>query len=445
MSCCNYCYSATCYGDCEGVKLSTFGNVSSLAMADRIPVIRGSGGSTSNYNATIEQIVNYISQQADLNKIGLVFVQDASDFPAAVSGVRTLAANTAYFITTEIDLNGDRLVCGANTMLFGSTSEVSILKSTGLLSALITSAYTLPMQNLTITADLAIALDGDGTGALDWLGVNFVDCAVVGTVKDYANFIANNCAFLNSGAITFDGTIGTIGVFSALFNTAAASTSIEVLSTCTVTRRIRIIYSSFITAAGETSIDVDVAATIPTESYILDTVNFSGGGTYLAGVAVSSNKTLFVNCVGIDNTAVNGQLYMNNNATATTISNTTNFFKVAGTTTASADNAKYSHSNNRLTCDAVVVRKYLVMATLSFTSGANNVCQFGFYDSTLGAVRTPSQTKATANAAGRAESVALMCVIEHSSGDYIEVHCKNTSAATNITVDEMNLVITEIN
>ena len=165
---------------------------------------------------------------------------------------------------------------------------------------------------------------------------------------------------------------------------------------------------------------------------------------HLAGVGVGSNDALFINCTNIANSAANGQLYMQGNTTATTISNTTSYFKVAGTTTASADNSKFTHANNRLTCDAVVSRKYLIQCFLSFSSGNNNICEFGFYDSQLAAVRTPSKTKSTANASGRAENLGFACVVTMVTGNYLEIHARNTSAATNITVDAMNFIITEI-
>ena len=380
------------------------------------------------------------------NGYNITFVSNKSDFPMSVGGVRTLEDNVTYFITDVVDLEGDRLVCGVNTTIIGGSSENCRLKSTGLIgTALITSNYSLPIRNITIEADVALNLDGDGvTTALDWFGVNFTDCNTVGTIKDYSNFIMADSAFLNSGGLTFDGTIGTIGASQCLFDINGANTGIIIPSTCTITRRFRIIYSSFIVTAGQTGINVDPLATIPTESYILDTVNFGGGGTYLAGVDHTSNDALFTSCTNITNTAVNGQLYMQGNATATTVSDTVTFVKVAGTTTASADNAKFSHSNNRLTCDAIISRKYLVQCTLSFSSGNANVCEFGFYDSQLLTVRTPSRTKSTANASGRAENVVFSCVLNMKAGDYLEIHARNTSAATNITVDQMNFVITEI-
>jgi len=375
----------------------------------------------------------------------IVFVAVKSDFPTPSAGVITLANNTTYFITGTVDLTGDRLVCGVNTNIIGGSSENCRIKSTGLVLALVTSVYSLPIRNITIEASLALNLDGDGTTtALDWFGVNFTDCAVIGTVKDYTNFVMSDCAFLNSGGMTIDGTIGSVAFGTCLFNCNTANTVFILPATLTITRRFRVIYSSFVVLSGETGINVNASATIPTESYILDTVNFSGGGTYLTGVTNTSNKALFINCVGITNTAVNGQLYMQANATATTISATNTFYKVAGTTSASADNSKFSHSNNRLTCDAVISRKYLIQANLSFTCTATNVCEFGFYDSVLATVRTPSKTKSTANSAGKAENISFACVVTMGLNDYIEIHASNTSATNNITVDQLNFIITEI-
>jgi len=365
-------------------------DVTSLDNTDGLYVENSSGNAEK---ISVSDFITYLntSLAPPVAVSNLVFVTQKSDLPTPSAGVITLAAGVTYFFTDEVDLTGDRLVCGQNTTILGGSSE---------------------------------------------------NC--IGTIKDYTNFIMQDSAFLNSGGMTLDGTIGTVGFTQCLFDNYSATTAIIIASTCTISRRFRIIYSSFVTLSGETSINVSASATISNERYILDTVNFSGGGTYISGVDQTSNKSLFINCVGITNTAVNGQLYMQGNTTATTISNTTDFFKVSGTTTASADNSKYTHSNNRLTNDAAISRKYLIQCVLSFTASANDICEFGFYDSKLAAVRTPSRTKATSNASGRAENVSFSCVVSHILGDYLEIHCRNTSGARNITVDQMNFIITEI-
>jgi hypothetical protein len=371
------------------------------------------------------------------------------NLPASVGGVVTLLAGKTYLLSEPIDLLGDRIVAGGVCNLFGTSSETASITSTGLGVGvpLLTSDFTIVLESITIkNVDTAIAIDGNvNLVALDWRNVNFENVPNVGVINTCDNFIFDTSAFLGAQGLTFTGTIGTVAMNNSLFRgLGSAGKIIELDASCTITRRFRIIYSSVVAFGSTVGIDVNTSTTIPVEAYILDTVNFSGGSSYLSGVDNTNNKALFVNCVGITNTAVNGQLFMQNNATATTISNTSDFFKIEGTTTASPDNAKFTHSDNRLTCDAVIQRKYLIQCTLSFAAGATNVCEFGFYDSQLVAVRTPSRTKATANAGGRAENVNFVCVVSMKQGDFLEVWAKNTSATTNITVDQLNFVITEI-
>jgi hypothetical protein len=371
------------------------------------------------------------------------------NLPASVGGVVTLLAGKTYLLSEPIDLLGDRIVAGGVCNLIGTSSETASITSTGLGVGvpLLTSDFTIVLESITIkNVDTAIAIDGNvNLVALDWRNVNFENVPNVGVINTCDNFIFDTSAFLGAQGLRFTGTIGTVAMNNSLFRgLGSAGKIIELDASCTITRRFRIIYSSVVAFGSTVGIDVNTSATIPIEAYILDTVNFSGGSSYLSGVDNTNNKALFVNCVGITNTAVNGQLFMQNNATATTISNTSDFFKIEGTTTASPDNAKFTHSDNRLTCDAVIQRKYLIQCTLSFAAGATNVCEFGFYDSQLVAVRTPSRTKATANAGGRAENVNFVCVVSMKQGDFLEVWAKNTSATTNITVDQLNFVITEI-
>jgi hypothetical protein len=376
---------------------------------------------------------------------GVYWIRQKSDFPNSISGIITLEDEMTYNIIGTIDLLGDRLVCGENTVILGTSSENSRLKSTGLTSALITSNYSLPIRNITIEADLALDLNGDSTTtALDWTGVNFTDCAIIGNISNYTNVIFQDCAFLNSGGLTLDGTIGTFGASSCLFNCNSGNTVFILPSTLTITRRVRIVYSSFVVISGETGMNVNVSATIPTEMFILDSVNFSGGGTYLVGVTYTSNTALFVNCVGITNTSASGQLTMQSNATATTVLSTNTFYKIAGTTTAAAANIKFNHANNRLTYTGVIPRRFHISTVLSFTSGNNNVCEFGFYDSVLGSVQTNSKVKTTANTAGRAENITLITVLDMVQNEYIEIHCANTTATNNITVEDLNFVILEV-
>jgi len=399
-----------------------------------------------NYTRYDDTIVELFPTSTGLAGNEFVFVFSKLDLPTPVSGVITLVNNYTYFITKTIDLTGDRIVAGVNSVIIGGSSENCILKSTGLSSstALITSVYSLPIRNITITHGTALNLDGDGTTtALDWFGVNFTDCATVGIIKDYTNFVMSDSAFLNSGNLTFDGTIGTIGMSNCLFDCSSGSTALILPSTLTVSRRFRIIYSSFVVLSGETGISVDASTTISSERYILDTVNFSGGGTYTSGVTYTDNKSLFVNCVGITNTSTKGFMYMLNNTTDTTIgvANVNTWVKATGTTT-SGTNSKFTHTTNKLTYNGAFTNSFLVTVNATVRSGGTNqlisigVAKNGTtFAESEGIIRT---TTANVEHGGSTQAV-----VEMVANDYVELYVRNTSS-TDIRVTDFNFNIVKI-
>lgn len=430
--------------------ISVFDNANTQIVPENI-TINSANQLTVTFSTAIQGFVRVAGGSISGDSFdNIVFASTADDLPAAITGVRTLAAGVTYFITDHIDLAGDRLVGSANTTIIGGSSENCSLTSTGLGTgvALFTTAWTTPIRHITFKdVDTAIDISGatNAPVALDWTGVNFLNVPNVGTIDTCDNFIYSKGALLNSQGLVFDGTVGTIGIDNSIFvGDGSAGSLIEIAPTATVTRRFRTIYCSVVAFALTTGIDVDALATIPVEGFILDTVNFSGGGTYLPDVDHTSNSSRFENCKGVTNTSVNGQMYMQGNSTVTTISATSTFYKVAGTTSASADNAKFTHTSNRLTCDATVPRKFMLTAHLSFTAGNNQDVEFGFYDSTLGAVRTPSRTVTTTDGAGAAQNVGFSCVTTMEDADYVEIHCANNTSTTNVTVTNMNVLITEV-
>jgi hypothetical protein len=399
-----------------------------------------------NYTRYDSTIVELFPTSTGLAGNEFVFVFSKLDLPTAVSGVITLANNYTYFITKTIDLTGDRIVAGVNSVIIGGSSENCILKSTGLSSstALITSVYSLPIRNITITHGTALNLDGDGsTTALDWFGVNFTDCATVGTIKDYTNFVMSDSAFLNSGNLTFDGTIGTIGMSNCLFDCATTSTALILPSTLTVTRRFRIIYSSFVVLSGETGINVNASATISSERYILDTVNFSGGGTYISGVTYTDNKALFVNCVGLTNTSTKGFMYMLNNTTDTAIgvSNVNVWVKASGTTT-SGTNSKFTHTTNRLTYNGAFTNSFLVTLNATVRSaGTNQSISIGVAKN--GTIITESEGIVRTATSNVEHGGSTQAVLEMAANDYVELFVRNTSS-TDIRVTDFNFNVVKI-
>ena len=417
--------------------------VDTLDTGDKVNIVysENAGGVLDYY--TKSQIDAFNFEQDHVN---FVEVNDLTDLPSEVSGVITLAAGYTYLFLKHIDLLGFRLVCGQDTVIVGWSSENCSITSTGLSAstALITSTYSLPIRNISFTHALVFDLQGDGTTtALDWFGVNLLNCASGGTIKNYTNFVAGDSALLNSGGFTFDGTIGTIAFSNCLFDVASTKTAITILSTCTISRRLRVIYSSFVVLSGETGINFSTSASVGDEKYILDTCNFSGGGTYTTGVTYTENKALFVSCVGITNTSTKGFMYMLNNNTDTTIGagNANVWLKATGTTTAGT-NSKFTHTTNRLTYNGAFVSSFLVTLNATVRSGGTNQ-NISIGVAKNGTIISESEGIIRTGTSNVEHGGSTQAVLEMASNDYIELFVRNTST-TNIRVTDFNFNVIKI-
>ena len=418
--------------------------IDTLDSGDKVNIVYSetAGGVLDYYTKSQIDAFNFEESQANFIKVNAL-----TDLPTAISGVINLVDGYTYLFLKHLDLLGSRIVCGQDTVIVGWSSENCSITSTGLSGsvALITSVYSLPIRSISFTHDLVFDLQGDGTTtALDWIGVNLLNCASGGTIKNYTNFVAGDSALLNSGGFIFDGTIGTIALSNCLFDLAPTKTAINVLSTCTISRRLRIIYSSFVVLSGETGVNLNTSATIGDERYILDAVNFSGGGTYITGVNATSNKALFYNCIGITNTSTKGLIYMINNATDTTIG-TTNvnvWVKAAGTTTSGSLSKFTSPSNNRLTYTGAFSQSFMIQVNASVrSSGTNQIISIGVAKN--GTILAETEMTIRTSISNQEYPGSTLAVIDMVATDYIELFVKNTGSAE-VRVSDFNMNIVKI-
>lgn len=373
----------------------------------------------------------------------IIFINAKSQLPAPVGGVITLQAGRAYYFLGEIDLTGDRLVCDGVLAIQGSSSETSKIISTGLTlgTALLTSAYTLPMRHITFSAATILDLDATAnpTSAIDWYGVNFADSADIGLVKNYSNFVVGSIAVLNAYGLVFDGTIGTIAFSDSIFVGQSSGTIVTLADTLVVTRRFRVKYSAFIATGTTTALDVSVLATIPAEGYILDTCNFSGGGTYTAGVQFDDRIAFFTGNVGISNSTSVAVYYMSGNTTPTTITTAGVPVKATGVTTAGASSQGFTMTDNRATYARGIGRTFHISVIMTVT-GNNNV-QIGTLIAVNGTVLADTRQGTTANNAGRDANVSAQGSVGLVEGDYVEVFVENEGSTTNLTVEGLHVII----
>lgn len=383
---------------------------------------------------------------------GIIYVNEKKDFGPSQDGVIRLRAGKTYFLIGDVDLRGDRLETTGVVTLLGTSSETASITSTGLPenTPLLTTRYTMPVRFLTFkNVHTGIYID-DNNGAnapvaIDWLGVNFLNVDNVGEVGTVDNFIYDTGAFLTSQNLKFTGEIGTVGINNSLLQgDGSAKPILDITDTATITRRFRIIYSSILAFGSTVGINASSTATIPSEGFILDTINFSGGGNYTTGILFSDDKARWSESRGINNSAAICNYYMNSNATATTIATSGTAVKVSGTTTSSSITQKFdTTTTNRAVYKGALQRDFKVTVTMSATSGNNN--EIGIYIAKNGTLLTESETYITTNAGGKAENGVAQTITQMGADDYLEVFVENDTSTTNITVTDMNVIIEALN
>lgn len=384
------------------------------------------------------------------------FISSRFDFPDPINGVITLEEGTAYFITANIDLAGNRLVGSNNVAILGSSSETSSITSTGLNvnTALFTSQFTTPIRDVSfVNVGTGFSINGSGNDiALDWTGVNFVNVPNIGTIANVNNFIFTKGAFLHSENFIINGTANTIAFNQSLFSGRGSGNIFQILSTADIQRRFRIIYSSFIIDDSSVGIDFSQLASVPIENYILDTCNFSGtSNTYLTGVSNSDNKANFKFNVGIKNSSNIANMYIKNSAVETIVSVQSDRYAILGISEVSSNIQRFEHddTNNSLIYKSPIPRLFKIQMSISLKSGNNNRIGVYLAVSRSGNGLSPdldriseSEIYVTSNGLNE-RPVAGFCqaLLELNENDKVYGIVQNTSGTTNIVVEFMNMII----
>lgn len=398
---------------------------------------------------------NLIKEEPFYNQ--LTIISELDNFPTAINKVITLPSRTSWLLTGDIDLQGNRIVCQGNVSIQGLSSETCSLFSTGLSSGsnLITTAFTLPMNDITLGCPSncsVFSLDSDSSNGLDLVKVNFgsttLSCGSIGTIKDYSNVVFNECAFLNfSGSLKLDGSIGTVAFSDCFFISTGLTngTIIQLEANVDITRRFRIVNSSLVIHTGNTGIKLIDGFTLLDEGFILDNVNFSGTGTPLNGIDYTSIKSLISNCIGVRNSFLFGLLTLQGNTSETTIATAGTNTLINGTYETDTDNlGNFTFlSSGKLTYNGARNLSVLVSMNASISGSSN---KDGHITIALnGTAIALSQMKFRTGGSGAFSHCSSSCVVNITKDDTIEGFIRNDTDTSNFTVEDLVMTITGIN
>ena len=385
------------------------------------------------------------------------FVSSLSHLPSPVNGVIIIPSDYNVLLLSPLDLQGNRLYFEHNSSLTGLSSERTHLWSslTGN-NALITAVGSLPIKHIALSVypetngvDTPVILNlnaiGNSLAALDWLNVNLTGSENLGYIRNYSNVVLSMCAFIGTtNGLILGGTFDSVIIKDSIFrNSLGIGTLLEFEPATVINRRIRIQDSPFQVPAGGIGINLPVSCTVPIESYILKTLNFSGSGTFIAGIDVNDNRSLFIdnNGIGFQNTSKSAWVYLQNNVTATTITNSANYFEMNVPLNVKSLQ-KFSVLGSTVICEAAISGKYKIDAVVTFTAANNNKVYFKIVKN--GNLANAQTYKSTANGSilqNRVENSPLIETYDLVQGDEISIYIRNASSTTDVVVTDLMMGI----
>lgn len=148
--------------------------------------------------------------------------------------------------------------------------------------------------------------------------------------------------------------------------------------------------------------------------------------------------------ITIDGVSVN-KAYINyfdfSSGSITTISTSDTWVKLETTTTSIFSRGSLVHANNRVT-NTGGKRVFKIEGIISVSAGNNNEIHAAFFKD--GTIHPCSEQSIITNSSNRVSALPFHCVIELDTNEYVEVWVKNKLNATNITLDNVNVIVTEL-
>jgi hypothetical protein len=129
-------------------------------------------------------------------------------------------------------------------------------------------------------------------------------------------------------------------------------------------------------------------------------------------------------------------------ASVTTLAQSDTWYKLNTSTTQGFQRDGLVHSNNRITWTGTTTRVFKLEGIVSVESGNNNQVHVAFFKNDN--LHPCSEQEVTTSGSGRASNVAFQCLIQLAQNDYIEVWTKNATGATNITLNNVNVIVTQL-
>lgn len=371
----------------------------------------------------------------------MVLVQSLTDLPLPVGAVITLEPQKTYSIRGGINISPNYINLNGASIFGSNPSNDAILSSVagGILrcadkSVFIQNLAVIPLSGNTKAYDFS---DATGTKFCNlFSGCSVVEIGIptmgVGQISGFrAITIASNYWKCADG-VKITGNVGKFCSFLNFITGIAAGAAIEFLPGLTIDDID--LSNNYFNYTGQTGIKVNAGATIDLGR--MTTNMFRGVGAYLTGFDSYSPGWSMSQNTGIPDSRAFSTIYMNSNASATTLTNAETYYKIAGTTIA-LSSKRFTTDNNKI----LYTGKQNTTATIFVVVGgkapangvdlsiaiAKNGIMIPFPNSTMGSMVN-----------NQGYQIVLESEVSFATGDYIEVFLKRgLGTGSSIVISDM--------
>lgn len=400
------------------------------------PVIRkilaGTGINVASAGESIQITATGITVASNI-----VIVNEMADFPAAVSGVRTLEDDTAYLVSAALSTS-DRFVLGESAVVYGADSAVASLTYTGSDTMFTATAGNSKITLITLSCASGQLIDISGGGVFQLINMTVTACDTVGPIGAMTATQVTDCAFdeVTSGGFSYTGTHGAF-VATRNFFTISGGTMFD-LDGATFTLGFQYETSICVLAAGTTFMSglVD-SGNIPIGSLgAVVNCRFSGLGTVLNNISERDARWEFRINDNVPN-SINSLLCVNAGATVT----------IAAPNTPVIIGATWTFDHeSRFTGDAAGTFTYTgkgahVSLSASITAEiatATDDCTFYYYKNGVQEADSAISRNLTAGSPG---NLSMPYSIDLDTDDEIDIRCENNDTSVNIIINNAILSI----
>lgn len=379
----------------------------------------------------------------------VVVVSTASDFPAAVATVRTLADDTTYHIVGSVDIGGDTLVCGSNTVIRGNTQDTDQISSStsGTLITASSNSFRLYKVGFTCTSGSFMAVSGASSDHT--LREVDVTCDTFGTVAGNrtTDIWRSNISCATTG-LTFSGSCFEFSMENSSTTVTTASGICFDFGVATFSY-IRILDVVINNAASVTGLDIATSGANLNSGGLgfIVRVTFQTSASATAGYTQGDIKWVVSANTGLANNPAAGQGYIESSALSTTFSGTGVGNDVAanfGAAWTSGIARKFTASTAGVyTYTATVPIDVLVNCNIfaSISGGASRT--YNWYVAKNATIVTSSVSKRTYDGTN-AGSVSVASIVSLVTGDTISLRVRAETATTAIVANTVSMKIIQL-